>query len=1213
VRRLRWGLLPLLAMLPLAGLLADDTDIYMSSIVPSTSVPLVMFTIDNSSSANATYGGCANVGTGAAMCDPAKYFAQNCATCVLPAATAPLTYFHVMRYAIRMILEQNTGFKAGLMLSHQHEANCTGPRPLVPIGNQRCSNGAYVARGFKLLDRVVVPGNALLGIPDTTAVGPNTQELLTILDSLPVPAGSVAHTYQGKELFFELFRYLTGQAVYNGHNGYADYGTTSVNNLNVDGPAYDWDASVELAGTTYVSPLTADLTCTKIFTINFVLGGSSQDNDSDAAINADTAGGMVGLDLSSPNDKFQNVVGYLYDVDLARAATPFGTVPDLNGKQNVTSYFYTVPSPANSNPPTFDLTTTTYAQQGGTTQPQAFVSTPATLIESLRSTIAQVLSVSTTFVSASVPVNVFSRTQVLNDVYLALFQPDIAAKPFWVGNVKKLKAQIFDVPCPLGSPADCTPGKEVKLVDALGNQAVDTDGRVKNSALTFWTDGSAIAANAIKGVQAGRDGRHVDRGGAGQKIPGYLSGGPGYLNTDTGARQMWLYPGSGTDLVAMNASVAASVTYQAPLGAADAAESLRLLKFIRGYDEYDADGDLVKTEVRPWLMADPLHSRPLAVNYGAWSGHSQANPAIFIAVATNDGVLHFIRNTTSGAAESGAEAWAFMPVEAMNVQKALAVNSPASKRLYGLDGTPTSLIIDVDHDGTVEPGDGDKVYLYFGMRRAGRAYYALDVTDPLLPRFLWKAAPVLSASGSTSASCSLSLAVGTALSVNSACAPELANLLCSGSFCELGYTFSQPRLARVLTGANASGQVVKRALVVGGGYDALANDYTAANLNAYKLGLATTGSSNGDDTMGNAIFVIDAETGQLIWKAVGPRSGSLPVASSTVFPHAGLKDSIPSTVTVVDTNSDGLTDRIVVGDTGGNLWRVDLGGDSDSPANLSATDDWEINLLAKLGRHASASGCSAPLSTATCKLNDRRFFHEPDYVLSQDELGPYDAIVIGSGDREDPLDYGRVRTLLPTVETTPENSFFVLKDYLVGTYSRDDSVAGSVLTPSSLADATDNCTQDLSIDRSLCTPNFASGWRLRLREGNGEKVLAGALTAANRVYFTSYLPPRSNEATTCGPSEGGGLFYALTLKKALAVFNYNIADCTSSWCSGSNAPNTARDRFESLTSAGIPAEVVYVNLPDASGNEVKCALGSDLNCRQLPGATRFRTFWYKDE
>jgi type IV pilus assembly protein PilY1 len=225
----RWtGALGLL--LACAGARADDTDIYMSTILPANSVPLVMFSIDTSSNAAAVYAGCAQVGTGAAMCAPAAYFRDNCATCVLPAATSALTYFHVMRYAIRMVVERQTGMKIGLMLSHRHENNCEGPRPLLPNAQQRCSNGGYIARGFKVLDRVTIPGNPLLGIPDTSVLGPNTQEFLAILDALPVPSGSVAHSYQGKELFFELFRYLTGQGIYNGHNGYTDYGTDNTQN-----------------------------------------------------------------------------------------------------------------------------------------------------------------------------------------------------------------------------------------------------------------------------------------------------------------------------------------------------------------------------------------------------------------------------------------------------------------------------------------------------------------------------------------------------------------------------------------------------------------------------------------------------------------------------------------------------------------------------------------------------------------------------------------------------------------------------------------------------------------------------------------------------------------------------------------------------------------------------------------------------------------------
>ena len=1206
MRALRW-LAPLLgALLALSTARGDDTDIYSSSILPANSVPLVMFSIDNSEQGAAIYAGCSQVGTGATMCAPAQYFAANCPTCVLPAATQPLTYFHVMRYAVRMVVEQQTGMKIGLMLNHDDENNCVGPRPLTPTTQQRCSNGGYIARGFKLLDRVTVPGNPLLGIPDTQVLGPNTQEFLAILDSIPLPSAS-AHPYQGKELFFELFRYLTGQAVFNGHNGYADYGTDDTQNLNQDRPQTDWDATVEAGGLTYVSPLTADLSCTKVFTVNFVLNAATRDGDSDDAINSDSAGGMIGLDLRAPNNDFENVVGYLHDIDLARSTVPFGTVPALNGKQNVTSYFFARPTPLDSNPPTFDRTMTEYAQEGGTTRPQAFTANPQQVVEELRSTMQQILSVSTTFVSASVPVNVFSRTQLLNDVYVALFQPDAAAKPFWTGNVKKLKTQIYEVPCEVGAPAGCQPTKQVRLVDALGAEAIDDDGRIRNSALTFWTDASRIAADPVRGVIAGRDGRFVNLGGAGQKIPGFATAAaPGYANTEVGARQMYLYLDGATDLQALSADLTASATLQTSLGAATTAEALRVLQHVRGYDSYDHDADTVTTEVRPWLMADPLHSRPLAINYGAISGYSTTNPAIFIAVGTNDGLLHFVRNTTTAGAETGAEAWALLPVDLLGIQKLLAVNAAVSLRSYGVDGAPAALIKDLDGDGTIESADGDAVYLYFGLRRGGRSYYALDVTNPTAPRFLWRITPAGRTWGTAAQSPG-----GTQLNTH---------------FAELGYTFSQPKMARIKVGVDAAGvPVVKDAVVFAGGYDSL-NDYLPATKTAYSAGGASTGTVNTDDVMGNAIFVVDAKTGELIWKATGPVGGVLGAASSSIFRHAQMKDSIPSTVTVVDVNGDTYTDRIVVGDTGGNIWRADLGDNTDGGslpiAQTAITDDWEVTLLAKLGRHAPTSGCSVPVDVAACRRNDRRFFHEPDYVLSMDEDGPFDAIILGSGDREDPLDYGRHRSAT-LVETFTENGVFMLKDRIIGTYQRNDTVGDADYTPPltqaaasnhlALADATNNCTQDLSMSRADCVLDFDNGWFIRLLEGKGEKLLAGALTAANRVYFSTYLPPRSNEATTCGPTEGTGLFYAVGLKQATAVFNYNTADCSSSFCGGSDAPNSAKDRFDALTSAGIPAEVVYINIPDASGGEVKCALSSDLNCRTLPGATRFRTFWYKDE
>ena len=45
---------------------------------------------------------------------------------------------------------------------------------------------------------------------------------------------------------------------------------------------------------------------------------------------------------------------------------------------------------------------------------------------------------------------------------------------------------------------------------------------------------------------------------------------------------------------------------------------------------------------------------------------------------------------------------------------------------------------DVDNDGTIETADGDAVIAMIGLRRGGKAFYALDVSDPDTPKFKWK-------------------------------------------------------------------------------------------------------------------------------------------------------------------------------------------------------------------------------------------------------------------------------------------------------------------------------------------------------------------------------------------------------------------------------------------------------------------------------------------
>ena len=1031
---------------------ADDTDVYINpgAGLPSGSEPMVMFSIDYR----------ANLGSTACTggeCDA-----------LIPdymSASGPYTLFDVLRGALKKVFEPLEGVQVGLMINHDNTNNCEG------FGRTKCSNGGYIAMGFRTFEKGDANGAKA--------------RFSNILDSMPMPGGSVSHSYQGKELFFEFFRYLTGQGVYNAHNGYTDYGTRNTQNLDFDYPAISWDESIEAGAKTkpaYISPFKTAGACSAVYTVNLMFQVSNQDDDSDNAIeNAVSAGGF-----GSAQGQFPDVIQYLNDADLGNGS--YGSIPDIDDKQNVVSYFIIDGKHINT-------TTTSYARAGGTGTPLELSENPDELIATLQEIFKQILSVSTTFVAASVPVNVFNRAEITDNVYIALFQVDGEGRPTWVGNVKKLK---------LAGANDAS--STAMLVDASGAAAIAGDGRIRFDALTHWTDSESLPAPDLDaGEVAGRDGRTVARGGSGQQIPGFMSSSPQEAN-GLGGRTVY-YDRTSTSLAAFNADATTAAALQSDFDVATATEAEVLIAYGRGLDVDDLDGDSKTNEAREWIFGDALHSRPLPISYGEIYGHSTDNPAIYIAVASNDGMLRMIRNTSAGGGQSGKEAWAFMPRSSMGVQKTLRNNATGQKHPYAMDGAPVTFVQDVNNDGSIVSSDGDKVYLYVGQRRGGKAYHALDITDPESPDLMW-------------------------------------TIEKGGDFAELGYTFSNPRVGLVDT---ASG--VRPVVMFAGGYD---------------FNKDARGVLGSDDSEGNAIFVVDAETGQLIWKARGSSGGS----SATVFEHPKLVDSIPSTLTVADTDGDSLTDRIIVGDTGGNVWRADIVGDD--------TSKWSLTLLASVGRHGTGSP-----SIAT----DRRFFHRPDLVPTKDSDGTYDAVVIGSGNRADPLDAGGLTS----------NFLYMIKDRHTALGSGVDTGIEHV----DFGDVTSNCLQT---DAS-CSVNLASGWRLGLEE-HGEKVLATPLTMTGKVFFTTYLPHSGAAATACSPSEGAGRLWAVSLQDATAVINYDSSDDDPD-SPNPDEPNSKADRNVELRSLGIPAEVVSV-----PPNKI---LRPDLQIDNVDATTRWRTYWYLQE
>ncbi len=138
--------------------------------------------------------------------------------------------------------------------------------------------------------------------------------------------------------------------------------------------------------------------------------------------------------------------------------------------------------------------------------------------------------------------------------------------------------------------------------------------------------------------------------------------------------------------------------------------------------------------------------------------------------------------------------------------------------------------------------------------------------------------------------------------------PPAASPYCSGrrsgadsDFADLGQTWSPPVAARVRIGASTTDVAV-----FGGGYDPGQDNRTFRQ-----------------DTIGNAIYMVDVLDGTLVWSAGDDDSHDLPLPSSMNY-------SIPAPVKPLDLNGDGLAERFYVGDMGGQLWRFDIVNGEDA-------------------------------------------------------------------------------------------------------------------------------------------------------------------------------------------------------------------------------------------------------------------------------------------
>ncbi len=559
----------------------------------------------------------------------------------------------------------------------------------------------------------------------------------------------------------------------------------------------------------YNSPL--DLSCQKNFVVFLTDGEPTQDTAADAKIRA----------LSdATGQSFGTLVGATCDAE----TYPAGFSPSGGQCLDELAEFMhdgdlsALPSAQNVDTYTIGFTVNLPILQDTATRGGGQYYTAddtATLSNALTNIVTSILDTEVTFTAPTVSVNALNQTRNLNDLYVSVFTP--SGTEHWPGNLKKYRLR-----------ADAT------IVDANGTPAVDpATGFFSTTSRSFWS--------------AAIDGSDVTAGGAAANIPS--------------ARNVYSYFGTSALTAAANrVSIAntANVT-NAKLGTGLPGDPTRdqVIDFINGLDSPDIDGDGNLTEPRH-QMGDPMSAQPVSVVYGPTNDDAR------VYFATNDGFLHSIRTT------DGVEMWSFLPPQFLDDQINLFANNSVPQKHYGLDAN-LKVQIDANNDGVINAGAGEKVYLYFGMRRGGDSYYALDVSNPDAPTVLWHAD--------------------------------------SSSVAGIGQSWSTPMPTKMNIGGTA-----KMVLVVGGGYDPTQDDQTASI-----------------DSIGNSVYILDAATGSVLWRA--SNAGATKNFSTALGNNGSMDYSIPADINVMDINGDLLADRMYFGDMGGQVWRFDV-YNGQSPANL---------------------------------------------------------------------------------------------------------------------------------------------------------------------------------------------------------------------------------------------------------------------------------------
>lgn len=439
------------------------------------------------------------------------------------------------------------------------------------------------------------------------------------------------------------------------------------------------------------------------------------------------------------------------------------------------------------------------------------------IVDALQRTLQETSDVPVTFVAPAVAANSYNSLEHLDQLFYAMFVPQAGNN--WNGNLKSYRLSGAG-----------------EVVDAKGDLAILDSGIFSQESQSYWTEGI-------------NDGEDVVIGGAASRLEANYK-----IMTHLDSSQTQLQTPLSVDNISKEL-----------LGLAEGDSEQVHQQMI---DWANRKNPLAEDGIRRELE-DPIHSRPLVVSYNSMNSAGEKIQQGVVFVGTNSGYLHAFKADK----KEFKHFFSYLPKELLKNIPSYVDGEHLIEKTYGIDGPMNYWHIDKNRNGLLDVEQGEKILLFFGLRRGGRHYYALDITNPDKPKYAWQ--------------------------INGG----------EGDFTQLGQTWSNLVLAKIKF--NGRDKVV---LLAGGGYDPVEDDQLERS----------------SHSMGNSVYMIDPETGERLWYA-SDKNSDLNLSTA----HGSMTSSITSDVTTIDYDGDGFSDYFYVSDLGGRIWRFDINQENHGKADFA--------------------------------------------------------------------------------------------------------------------------------------------------------------------------------------------------------------------------------------------------------------------------------------